>query len=145
MCDSNRRPLGGDAELVAMICKEQLGGVIFFEDPLDAHPHTGDIECLNRSIKIYNIMNACNTASATMMMQTLRYGLEQGKPEMLPSFFVTLECPSVAKYKRSQKKVIAAASSVLVAQHIADMASKTEDAAEGVGNLSIGIEEEKKG
>mmetsp|Transcript_9764 Transcript_9764/g.21111 ORF Transcript_9764/g.21111 Transcript_9764/m.21111 type:complete len:394 (-) Transcript_9764:254-1435(-) len=99
-------PLGGDAQLVAMLCREQLGGVIFFQDPLDAHPHNGDIESLLRNTKIYNIMHASTTTSATMMMHTLRSGLKNGEPELLPSFFTTLQCPSVARYKNAQDKVI---------------------------------------
>jgi len=103
-CESG--PLGGDAELVAMLCQEQIGGVIFFEDPLDAHPHNGDIECLNRNIKIYNVLHACNTMTATTMMHALRYGLEHGKPELLPSFFKTLRCATVAQYKSGQKGLV---------------------------------------
>ena len=100
------RPLGGDAQLVAMLCGEQLGGVIFFQDPFDSHPHSGDIEGLLRNTKIYNVMHASNTISATMMMHTLRCGLEQGKPELFPSFFTTLQCPSVARYKKAQVEVL---------------------------------------
>ena len=101
-----RRPLGGDAQLVAMLCREQLGGVIFFQDPLDTHPHNGDIDSLLRNTKIYNIMHASTTTSATMMMHTLRSGLKNGEPELLPSFFTTLQCPSVARYTHAQDKVI---------------------------------------
>jgi len=99
-------PLGGDAQLVAMLCREQLGGVIFFQDPLDTHPHDGDIDSLLRNTKIYNIMHASTTTSATMMMHTLRSGLKNGEPELLPSFFTTLQCPSVARYTNAQDKVI---------------------------------------
>ena len=38
VCQSG--PLGGDAELVALMCSGRLGGLIFFQDPMDAHPHT---------------------------------------------------------------------------------------------------------
>ena len=92
--------------MVAMLCDEQLGGVIFFQDPLDSHPHTGDIDSLLRNIKIYNIMHASTTVSATMMMHTMRCGLQYGQPELLPSFFKTLECPSVARYRNAQKEAI---------------------------------------
>ena len=89
--------------MVAMLCEGQLGGVIFFQDPLDSHAHGGDIEGLLRNVKIYNVMHAGNTVTATMMMHTLRSGLQQSQPELLPSFFKTLECPSVAKYRSAQQ------------------------------------------
>ena len=96
-----------------MLCKEQLGGVIFFQDPLESHAHSGDIESLLRNVKIYNIMHASTTTSATMMMHALRHGLEQGMPELLPSFFTTLQCPSVARYRQAQERVIADRLSVI--------------------------------
>ena len=89
-----------------MLCEEKLGGVIFFQDPLDSHSHSGDIESLNRNIQIYNVMNANNPTSAIMMMHTLRNGLEHGKPELLPSFFATLQSPSVRAYQTRQTQVI---------------------------------------
>ena len=103
------RPLGGDAQLVAMLCQEQLGGLIFFEDPLHSHAHDGDIQSLLRNTKIYNIMHASTTITATMMMHTLRCGLEHDQPELLPSFFTSLQCPTVAYYKNGQKEVLEAA------------------------------------
>ena len=36
-------PLGGDAQLVAMAVTGEIGGCIFFIDPMDAHPHSADI------------------------------------------------------------------------------------------------------
>ena len=33
-------PLGGDAQLVAMAASGELGGCIFFVDPMDSHPHS---------------------------------------------------------------------------------------------------------
>ena len=32
-------PLGGDAQVAALMCMEDLGALIFFTDPLSAHPH----------------------------------------------------------------------------------------------------------
>ncbi|KAL7524272.1 hypothetical protein ACHAXR_000502 [Thalassiosira sp. AJA248-18] len=121
-------PLGGDSQLVAMLCDERLGGVIFFQDPLDSHPHSGDIESLLRGIKIYNIMHASTTTSATMMMHTLRCGLEGGTPELLPSFFTTLECPSVERYKIEQSQVIAnsVASLSVIKNRVAWLSDKTK-------------------
>ena len=52
-------------------------------------------------------MHATTTVSALMMMHSLRSGLEHGRPELIPSFFITLQCPSVARYQKAQAKVIA--------------------------------------
>ena len=58
-------------------------------------------------LKIHNIMHATTTVSALMMMHSLRSGLEHARPELIPSFFITLQCPSVARYEKGQAKVIA--------------------------------------
>merc|ERR1712216_556963 len=88
-------PLGGDAELVAAMCQAELGGMIFFQDPMESHMHSVDIECLNRQALIYNVMSAVNPTSALMMTNTLRTALKEGKAELIPSFLFTLECPTV--------------------------------------------------
>ncbi|GFH44845.1 hypothetical protein CTEN210_01319 [Chaetoceros tenuissimus] len=101
-------PLGGDAELVALMCSGGLGGMLFFQDPMDAHPHQADIDCLVRQALVHNTMMANTPVSALMMMNVFRNALEGvGKPELIPSFFFTLESPSVAAYKAGQNKVIA--------------------------------------
>jgi len=107
-------PLGGDAELVAMMCGNGLGGIIFFADPMSSHPHQSDIDCLCRQSIVHNIMS-CNTpVSAYMLMHTLRTALlGEGRPELIPSFFFTLQSPSVVAYKIAQKKVIASHSAAL--------------------------------
>lgn len=89
-----------------MLCEGKLGGVIFFQDPMDKHPHTGDIESLLRSTMIYNVLHAVTPASALAVLHVLRLGLEKGAPEMIPSFFTTLSCPSVARYEEEQKKIV---------------------------------------
>ncbi|GFH48557.1 hypothetical protein CTEN210_05033 [Chaetoceros tenuissimus] len=100
-------PLGGDAELVALMCSGGLGGMLFFQDPMDAHPHQADIDCLVRQALVHNTMMANTPATALMMMTVFREALKgSGKPELIPSFFFTLESPSVAAYKVGQKKVI---------------------------------------
>ena len=101
-------PLGGDAELVALMCSGGLGGMLFFQDPMDSHPHQADIDCLVRQALVHNTMMANTPATALMMMTVFREALKgSGKPEVIPSFFFTLESPSVAAYKVGQKKVIA--------------------------------------
>jgi methylglyoxal synthase len=99
-------PLGGDAELVALMCAGELGGMIFFQDPMSAHPHQSDIDCLCRQAIVHNSMIAGNPTSALMMMTTLRVALKENQPELIPSFFCTLQSPSVGAYKKQQQEVI---------------------------------------
>ena len=96
--------VGGDAELVALMCSHKLGGVIFFQDPMSAHAHKSDIACLCRQAIVHNIMIANTPTSAYMMMHTLRSALEDdGKPELIPSFFLSLQSPTVEAYKRADR------------------------------------------
>lgn len=99
-------PLGGDAELVAVMCTENLGGCVFFQDPMSAHPHTADIECLCRQANVHNVLMMPNPATAFAIMTTFRIALKEGKADLIPSFFQTLESPSVAEYKVRQSKVV---------------------------------------
>lgn len=101
-------PLGGDAELVAVMCTENLGGCVFFQDPMSAHPHTADIECLSRQANVHNVLMMPNPATAFAVMTTLRLALKEGRAELIPSFFQTLESPSVAEYKVRQAQVVTA-------------------------------------
>jgi methylglyoxal synthase len=99
-------PLGGDAELVAVMCVENLGGCVFFQDPMSAHPHSADIECLNRQANVHNVLMMPNPTTAHACMTSLRYALMKGRAERIPSFFRTLESPSVSEYKHRQAEVI---------------------------------------
>jgi len=103
-CESG--PLGGDAQLVAQICSGSIGGIIFFQDPMESHAHNADIECLNRQALIHNVMITHNPTSALMMMTVLRTALREGKADLIPSFFFSLESPSVYRYKHNQEGVI---------------------------------------
>lgn len=99
----NSGPLGGDAELVALMATGQLGGILFFQDPMTAHPHQADIECLNRQAQVHNTVIATTPTTAMTVMQVFRMALQgEGKPELLPSFFFSLQGPSVAAYKKAQ-------------------------------------------
>jgi methylglyoxal synthase len=99
-------PLGGDAQLVAMAVTGQLGGCIFFIDPMDSHPHSADIECLVRQGNVHNILMMNNPTTAHICLNSLRVALKMGRMEMMPSFFFDLESPSVEAYKMRQNEVL---------------------------------------
>ena len=99
-------PLGGDAQLVAMAATGQLGGCVFFIDPMDSHPHNADIDCLVRQGNVHNILMMNNPCSAHVSMNAFRVALEEGRMDMIPSFFLDLESPSVMAYKARQSAVL---------------------------------------
>ena len=55
-------PLGGDQAVGTLISTQNICGVIFFRDPLSAHPHHADIEALGRLCDVYQIPFATNPA-----------------------------------------------------------------------------------
>lgn len=99
-------PLGGDAEVCALMCQEDLGGVLFFMDPLQSHPHQCDIEALIRLSNVQNVMLSTNPTSSHALCYVLELALKEGRREMIPSFFHTLESPGVKVYNEGQKKVV---------------------------------------
>jgi len=64
-------PLGGDAQIAAMVAEGEIGAVIFFRDPLDKHPHEPDVLMLLRLCDVHNIPLATNPASAKLLIQGL--------------------------------------------------------------------------
>lgn len=61
-------PLGGDAQIAAMVTQGEIGMVLFFRDPLDKHPHEPDIAMLMRLCDVHNIPLATNPATANLLM-----------------------------------------------------------------------------
>lgn len=62
-------PMGGDAEIGAMVTRGEVDGVIFFRDPLDKHPHDVDISMLMRLCDVHEVPLATNYRSAHIMMK----------------------------------------------------------------------------
>ncbi len=61
-------PLGGDAQIAAMVAEGNVDLLIFLVDPLYAHPHEPDIQGLQRVCNVYNIPFATNTTSAGILI-----------------------------------------------------------------------------
>lgn len=64
-------PLGGDQAIGTLISIDNVCGVIFFRDPLSAHPHHADIEALGRLCDVYQIPFATNPGTAEAILQYL--------------------------------------------------------------------------
>jgi methylglyoxal synthase len=62
-------PLGGDAEIGAMVTRGEIDGVIFFRDPLDKHPHDVDISMLMRLCDVHDVPLATNYKSGHIMVK----------------------------------------------------------------------------
>ena len=61
-------PLGGDAQLGAMIAEDRLDGLVFFIDPLSALPHDVDVKSLLRLAILYDTALAVNERTADAMI-----------------------------------------------------------------------------
>lgn len=61
-------PLGGDAEIAAMVVRKEIDLAVFLIDDLNAQPHEADIMMLLRQCRVHNIPIACNRYSADLMV-----------------------------------------------------------------------------
>ena len=65
----NSGPLGGDAEIAAMVVRKEITGVIFMRDPLGKHPHDVDINMLMRLCDVHDIPLATNYRTASILIK----------------------------------------------------------------------------
>lgn len=61
-------PLGGDAEIAAMVVRKEVDLAIFLIDDLNPQPHEADIQMLLRQCRVHNVPIACNRYSADLML-----------------------------------------------------------------------------
>ena len=92
-------PLGGDQAVGTLISTQNICGVIFFRDPLSAHPHHADIEALGRLCDVYQIPFATNPQSGEAILDYLLSG-KAGR-ELIPN-------QVLQTYVQGQKRVVEA-------------------------------------
>jgi methylglyoxal synthase len=61
-------PLGGDAQIAARVAEGRIAAVLFFVDPLSAHPHDPDIRTLLRVCNVHDVPLATNVATANLFL-----------------------------------------------------------------------------
>jgi methylglyoxal synthase len=64
----NSGPLGGDAEIAALVVRKQVDLAVFLIDDLNPQPHEADIQMLLRQCRVHNVPIACNRYSADLMI-----------------------------------------------------------------------------
>lgn len=67
-------PLGGDAQIAALITEGLLDAVVFFRDPMGKHPHEPDVNMLLRQCDVHNVALATNRATAELLVQAANPG-----------------------------------------------------------------------
>jgi methylglyoxal synthase len=63
-------PLGGDAQVGALIDERKIDVIFFFWDPLTPQPHDVDVKALLRLAVLYDVPIACNRRSADMLISS---------------------------------------------------------------------------
>ncbi len=73
-------PMGGDAEIAAMVVNKEIDFCVFLIDDLNANPHDADIRMLLRQCRIHNVPIACNRYSADLMITSSLWEKEDYSP-----------------------------------------------------------------
>jgi len=76
----NSGPLGGDAEIAALVVRKQVNLAVFLIDDLNPQPHEADIQMLLRQCRIHNVPIACNRYSADLMITSTLWDKEDYMP-----------------------------------------------------------------
>ncbi|MDR1585446.1 MAG: methylglyoxal synthase [Prevotellaceae bacterium] len=87
----NSGPMGGDAEIAALVVRKQIDLAVFLIDDLNAQPHEADIQMLLRQCRIHNVPIACNRYSADLMITSTLWDDDSYIPSL----------PRYVKFKRN--------------------------------------------
>ena len=61
-------PMGGDAQIAAMVAQQELDAVVFFRDPLGKNPHEADVQTLMRC-DLHQVPMATNPSTAHYLIK----------------------------------------------------------------------------
>jgi len=86
----NSGPMGGDAEIAALVVRKKINLAVFLIDDLNPQPHEADIQMLLRQCRVHNVPIACNRYSADLMITSSLWDKEDYTPSE----------PRYIKYKR---------------------------------------------
>jgi len=64
-------PLGGDQQIGSRMVEGAIRALVFFCDPLGLHPHSADVNALQRLAMYENVPMACNRATADHLIRSL--------------------------------------------------------------------------
>ncbi|GHT80641.1 methylglyoxal synthase [Bacteroidia bacterium] len=78
-------PMGGDAEIAAMVVRQEVDLAIFLIDDLNSQPHEADIQMLLRQCRVHNVPIACNRYSADLMITSTLWD-DQNYVPMVPKY-----------------------------------------------------------
>jgi methylglyoxal synthase len=70
-------PLGGDAQLGALIAEGGIDVVVFFWDPLMPQPHDVDVKALLRLAVLHDVPIACNRSSADYLISSPLFAIPE--------------------------------------------------------------------
>ena len=76
----NSGPMGGDAEIAAMVVRNEVDLAVFLIDDLNPQPHEADIQMLLRQCRLHNVPIACNRSSADLMISSSLWDDENYHP-----------------------------------------------------------------
>ena len=76
----NSGPMGGDAEIAALVVRKQIDLAVFLIDDLNAQPHEADIQMLLRQCRVHNVPIACNRYSADLMITSTLWDDDEYTP-----------------------------------------------------------------